>query len=239
MPLASMSNVTSTCGTPRGAGGMPTSWNLPSVLLKPAISRSPWSTWISTDVWPSSAVEKISDLRVGMVVLRSISFVITPPLVSMPSESGRHVEQQDVLDLALEHAGLDGRADGDDLVRVDAAVRLLAEELLDLVPHGGHAGHAADEDDLADVLGLEAGVLERLLDGADGALDEVVRDLVQLGARERELEVPRAVARERDERQVDRRRLRGGELDLGLLGLARTAAAAPSGPSRGRCPARA
>ena len=33
MPLASMSNVTSICGMPRGAGGMPTSWNLPSVLL--------------------------------------------------------------------------------------------------------------------------------------------------------------------------------------------------------------
>ncbi len=33
MPLASMSKVTSICGMPRGAGGMPTSWNLPSVLL--------------------------------------------------------------------------------------------------------------------------------------------------------------------------------------------------------------
>ena len=41
---------------------------------------------------------------------------------------GRDIEQQDVLDLALEHAGLDGGADGDDLVRVDAAVRLLAED---------------------------------------------------------------------------------------------------------------
>jgi hypothetical protein len=33
MPFASMSNVTSTCGMPRGAGGMPVSWNLPIVLL--------------------------------------------------------------------------------------------------------------------------------------------------------------------------------------------------------------
>ena len=33
------------------------------------------------------------------------------------------VEEQDVLDLALQHAGLDGGADGDDLVRVDALVR--------------------------------------------------------------------------------------------------------------------
>ena len=64
------------------------SWNLPSDLLSPAISRSPWSTWISTDGWLSSAVEKISDFFDGIVVLRSISFVITPPLVSMPRVSG-------------------------------------------------------------------------------------------------------------------------------------------------------
>ena len=75
IPFASMSNVTSICGMPRGAGGMPTSWNLPSVLLNAAISDSPWSTWISTDGWLSSAVVNVSDFFVGMVVLRSISFV--------------------------------------------------------------------------------------------------------------------------------------------------------------------
>ena len=32
IPFASMSKPTSICGMPRGAGGMPTSWNLPSVL---------------------------------------------------------------------------------------------------------------------------------------------------------------------------------------------------------------
>ena len=36
------------------------------------------------------------------------------------------VEQQDVLDLALEDTGLQGGADGDDLVRVDALVGVLA-----------------------------------------------------------------------------------------------------------------
>ena len=36
----------------------------------------------------SSAVEKTSDFFVGIVVLRSMSFVKTPPFVSMPSESG-------------------------------------------------------------------------------------------------------------------------------------------------------
>ena len=88
IPFASMSNATSICGTPRGAGGMPTRSNLPSVLLYSAISDSPCSTCTCTDGWLSSAVEKTSDLRVGMVVLRSISFVSTPPRVSMPRLSG-------------------------------------------------------------------------------------------------------------------------------------------------------
>ena len=47
----------------------------------------------------------------------------------------RHVEQQHVLDVALEHAALDGGADGDHLVRVDALVGLLAEQLLDQLLH--------------------------------------------------------------------------------------------------------
>src|SRR5208282_4922104 len=135
IPLASMSKVTSICGIPRGAGGRSTSWNLPSVLLYIAISRSPWSTWISTDGWLSSAVVKISDRLVGMVVLRSIRRCITWPLVSMPSHSG---------------------ADGDDLVGVDALVGLLARQALHELLHRRDAGRATDQHDVVDVGGLEA-----------------------------------------------------------------------------------
>ena len=129
MPLASMSKVTSICGMPRGAGGMPTSWNLPSVLLSRAMSRSPWSTWISTLVWLSSAVREDLALlgRDGRVALDQPG---EHAALGLDAERQRRdVEQQDVLDLAGEHAALDGGADGHDLVRVDALVRLLAEEL--------------------------------------------------------------------------------------------------------------
>ena len=50
MPLASMSKVTSTWGTPRGAGGRPIKSNWPSILLSAAISRSPWKTRMVTAV---------------------------------------------------------------------------------------------------------------------------------------------------------------------------------------------
>ena len=56
--------------------------------MNETISDSPCATWISTDGWLSSAVVNVSDLRVGIVVLRSMSLVNTPPFVSMPSESG-------------------------------------------------------------------------------------------------------------------------------------------------------
>src|SRR5437667_165003 len=101
MPLASMSNTTSICGMPRGAGMMPWRWNRPRLLLSEAISRSPCSTWISTCVWLSAAVENTSLLRVGMVVLRSMSLVATPPSVSTPSDSGE--ERQ--VDLGLAGVG--------------------------------------------------------------------------------------------------------------------------------------
>ena len=129
------------------------------------------------------------------------------------------VEQQDVLDVAGQHAGLDGGADGHDLVGVDAAVRLLAGELLDLLLHGGHAGHAADEDDVVDLRdALVLGVVERLADRRDDAVEQVGGQLVELRAREAHVEVLGAALVGGDERQVDLRLLRGGQLDLGLLG---------------------
>ena len=88
IPLASISKVTSTWGIPLGAGGMPSKWNLPIVLLSFAMGLSPCKTWISTDGWLSAAVEKLSDFFVGMVVLDSISLVNTPPNVSIPNDRG-------------------------------------------------------------------------------------------------------------------------------------------------------
>jgi len=88
IPLASMSKVTSIWGTPLGEGGIPSKWNLPKVLLSTAIGLSPCSTCTSTEGWLSAAVENICDFFVGIVVLASMSFVITPPSVSIPSDKG-------------------------------------------------------------------------------------------------------------------------------------------------------
>ncbi len=88
IPLASMSKETSILGIPRGAAGIPDSSKRPRVLLSAAISRSPCRTWISTEGWLSAAVENTCFLEVGMVVLRSIILVNTPPRVSIPRDNG-------------------------------------------------------------------------------------------------------------------------------------------------------
>ena len=129
-----------------------------------------------------------------------------------------HVEEQHVLDVAGEHGALDRGADGDDLVGVDALVRLAPEEVLHRLDHLRHAGHAADEDDLVDLAGRKARVLERQLARLDGALDELLDQRLELGAGELDREVLGAGGVGGDERQVDLGLHRARELDLGLLG---------------------
>ncbi len=126
MPLASMSNVTSICGMPRGAGGRPVRSKLPS-------------SWLLDGHLALALVDL--DHHRGLVVVGGAEDL--RPLggdrgVAL-DELGHHaalgldaetqrgdVEQQHVLDLALEHTGLQDGADGDDLVGVDALVGLLA-----------------------------------------------------------------------------------------------------------------
>ena len=88
IPLASISNVTSICGTPRGAGGISTKSKRPISLLSLNKERSPWPILNVTAGWLSTAVEKVSDFLVGIVVFASINLVNTPPKVSIPKDNG-------------------------------------------------------------------------------------------------------------------------------------------------------
>ena len=88
MPLASMSNVTSTCGTPRGAGRMPSRMKRPERLV---VRRHRALALEHVDLDRRLVVRRRREhleLRVGIVVLRGMIGVATPPSVSMPSVSG-------------------------------------------------------------------------------------------------------------------------------------------------------
>ena len=50
----------------------------------------------------------------------------------------------------------------------------------DQVDDGGHPGRATDEDDVVDLVDLDAGVLDGLLEGALGAVEQVGGHLLEL-----------------------------------------------------------
>ena len=164
-------------------------------------------------------MEKISDLRVGngRVALDELGEHAAQGLDAQRER--RHVQQQHVFDFALEHAGLDGRADRHDFVRVHALVRGLVDQRMRRFDHLRHAGHAADQHQFVDLVGRHARVAQAVLHRRDGALEQVVAQLLHLGAGQLHADVLGPAGVGRDERQVDFINLRAGERDLGLLGL--------------------
>ena len=95
---------------------------------------------------------------------------------------------------------------------------LLTEEVLNDLLDFRNARRPADQDDLVDLLDLQAGVLEGLLHRRNRALDEIVRQLLELGPSEAVVQMLRTLLRRGDEGQVDVRRHRCRQLHLGLLG---------------------
>ena len=146
-----MSNVTSICGTPRGAGGMPASWNLPSVRLS-LRHRALALQHVHLDrglVVGRGREDLALARRDGGVALDEAREHAAQRLDA--ERQRRHVEQQEVLHVARQHARLHGRADRHHLVRVHALVRLLAEELLHQLLDLRDARAAADQHHLVDV----------------------------------------------------------------------------------------
>ena len=96
----------------------------------------------------SAAVEKIWLFFTGMVVLRSIRLGAHAAHGLNAQGQGGDVQQQQALDVAGQHAGLQGRAHGHALIGVDALEGLLAGEVLHGLLHGGDTAGAAHHQDL-------------------------------------------------------------------------------------------
>lgn len=105
------------------------------------------------------------------------------------------------------------------LVGVDALERQGAGDGLDQILHGGDAARAADHQHLADLGDGDAGIVDGLIDRLARGLHEVIGQVVELRAGERNVHVQRAVFTDRDVRQARWARLRHGrQLDLRLFG---------------------
>mmetsp|Transcript_124504 Transcript_124504/g.363544 ORF Transcript_124504/g.363544 Transcript_124504/m.363544 type:complete len:292 (-) Transcript_124504:715-1590(-) len=118
----------------------------------------------------------------------------------------RNIDEHNVLHLARDHGGLDGGADGDDLVGVDGVVHgLVARHLPEQPLHPGHAARAAHEHNLGDVLHLELRVLQRLEDRFSKTHNEVHTHLREVIARQHLIDVLGPALVRGDERDRDPR----------------------------------
>ena len=217
MPLASMSKVTSICGMPRGAGGMPTRSNWPSILLSAAISRSPWKTRMVTAVWLSSAVEKTWLFLVGIVVLRSIRRVNTPPSVSMPSDSGVTSSSSTSLTSPLSTPAWIAAPMATTSSGFTPLCGSLPKNCFTTSMTLGMRVMPPTRTTSSISAGRHAGILERLAAGLDGLLDEIVDQRLELGAGQLQRQMLRTGGIGGDEGQVDFGLGRGRQFDLGLF----------------------
>jgi hypothetical protein len=109
-----------------------------------------------TRSWLSRAVVKVRVRVAGMFELRSMMRAKSPPHGVDAQIKRRHVDEQGGLGLGVaQRLRVNRRAGRDDLLRVNVAVGLFAEEARDGLTHPGHSGLAADEHDVVDVFELE------------------------------------------------------------------------------------
>jgi hypothetical protein len=182
-----MSKVTSICGTPRGAGGMPTSSKRP-VHAHQAL------------VVLGRREDLAASGRNGRIARQDLRHDAALRLHA--DRERNHVEQQHVLGLTPEHARLDRGTDGDDLVGIHAAIRLALEDLLNLGDHPRHASHAAHEHDLIEVGRLESGIFEGEAARRLQPLDQGCRQLLEQLAGQHLHQVLRALFVRTQEREI-------------------------------------
>ena len=154
-----------------------------------------------------------------MVVLRSMTLVITPPIVSSPSDSGVTSRSSTSLTSPLMIAAWTAAP----MATTSSGLTVMFGSLPPVrrrtrCLHRRDPRRPAHEDDLVDVVGGDLGVLHGLLDRAQAALDEVGGELLERRPHQVDVEVLGPGGVGGDEGQVD-----GGlgdrrKLHLGLLG---------------------
>ena len=132
---------------------------------------------------------------------------------------GGNIKEEETGVLSTQDTTLDGSSHSDGLIGVDTLVRVLVEDLLDGVDNLGGPGHTSDQDDLINLAGGDLGVLEGLLAGLDGPLDQTVDQIVVLGTGEGHVKMLGSRGIGGDVRKRDGGLHGGGQLALGLLGL--------------------
>ncbi len=181
------------------------------------MGRSPCCTWTSTEVWLSGGGGEDLALARGNGRVPGNQHGGHASQSLDAQRKGSDVQEQDVLDLSSQDAGLDGRSHAHDLVRIDALVRLLAEEVSDDLVHSGYPRGAADQNHFVHLPGIHVGVGQGLAAGRHGPLQQVLHQPLEPRPGQFQVQVLGAAGVGRDERQIDVGLLGRGEFGLGLF----------------------
>ena len=121
------------------------------------------------------------------------------PALGFNAEGQRgHVDEQNVLTVALDDAGLQGCADCHNFVGVDTLVRFATVgQLADLFSHCRHTGGATDQHNVVNVGDLDTCVTNHVVERLLRAVKQIRGHFLELGARKRFVQVDRTVSRHR------------------------------------------
>src|ERR1043166_2166962 len=116
---------------------------------------------------------------------------------------GRNVQEQHVLDFTLQHGRLNRCAYSNDLIRIDATVRLFSENLSNSLLHCRHPGHSADQNDFMDFARAEARIFQSLPARSFRPVDQIRHQRLDLRPAQLYIEMLRALLIGGDKRQID------------------------------------
>ena len=131
---------------------------------------------------------------------------------------GRHVQQQHILDVALQNTGLNCGTHGDHFIGVHAHIRLLAEYLFHKITNARHARLPANQNDLVNFAGRHAGIFHRIFAGFARALHQLFHHCLKRCARQLEIQMFRARRIGCDKGQVHFCLARRRQFNFGLFG---------------------
>ena len=136
-----------------------------------------------TAPWLSSAVEKTWLFFVGIVVLRSIRRVNTPPSVSMPSDSGVTSSSSTSLTSPCSTPAWIAAPMATTSSGLTPLCGSLPNSCFTISCTFGMRVMPPTRTTSSMSRGGDAGILQRVLHRLDGALDEIVDEALELGAR--------------------------------------------------------
>ena len=134
-----------------------------------------------------------------------------------PQGEGGDVVEHQIAQFAGEDAGLHRRTDRHHLIGVDRLAGIPRHQGAHHLLHHRHAGGAAHQHHVVDVIRRQAGIAQGPLHRPQQAIEQIGAERLELTPLQGGLDVQRPLAAGGDEREGDRRALHAAELDLGLL----------------------